>query len=136
MLCAIVAILLVRVDYNLGIAIGPQAMSTLSKLFLQFTIIVDFSIEDDQHTFILVEHGLVTTGSIYNGEAAHAECYAVSYPHTMFVRATVSNDLAHCIDQPTCLVIVVTRVNESSYSAHVLASSRYDRSCPGVSLSS
>jgi hypothetical protein len=128
MLYTIIPVFLVCVDDYFSVAIGPKTVPTLLELLLEFAIVVDFSIEDGQDTFILVEHGLVAQGSVYDGEAAHAERHAIAYPDSLFVRATMSNDPTHRVDHHTCIVIGVTCVNESRYSTHLLGSFRYDHS--------
>jgi hypothetical protein len=120
MMYAIIPVFLVGVDDHLGVAIGPQAVPALLKFLLKSTVVVDFSVEDDQDTFILVEDGLMALGPVDDGEAAHADRHAIAYPDALFVRATMPNDPAHRSDDGACLIVGVTRVNESRYAAHLL----------------
>jgi hypothetical protein len=111
---------LVSMDNDFRIAVRAKTVSPLSKLLLKFAIIVDFSIEDDDDTFIFVENGLVAKRYVDDREAPDADRHTIAYPDALFVRTTMANGLTHRIDEQTCVVTVTPRIDEPRYSAHLL----------------
>src|SRR6266487_4709301 len=114
----IITILLVGMNNCLCIAISSKVMSSLLEFFLKLTIIIDFTIEDDDDTPIFVENGLMAVSQVDNGEAARTQRNSLPYPGPLIIWPTVRNDLAHSVYELLRIVTTALRVDKSSYSAH------------------
>src|SRR5260370_9772344 len=110
----LIPVLFVGVNDGLGVTIRTKVMTTLLKLFLQFTIVIDFPIQDDENALIFVKNRLMTASQVDDREAAHAQGYAIINPHSLVVWPTVATALAHTVDQllrvvPTALYTYKSR---------------------------
>ncbi len=74
----IISIFFVRVNDDLGVAIGGKAVTKVLQLFLKLAIVVYFPIEDDKNTPIFVKNGLMSTPEVNNREAAHTQCNSIT----------------------------------------------------------
>src|SRR6266571_6957258 len=99
MLDAIIAIFLIGMYYRLCIALRSKVMPALLQFFLKLTVVIDFSIKDNQDTLIFVKNRLMTPSEIDNRKTPHAQCNSISKPNTLLIRATVPNDFAHPLDK-------------------------------------
>ncbi len=54
--------LLVSLDHNLGIGIGMKFISQCNELFPDFFEILNFSVQDNDHAFIIAVHRLIAIG--------------------------------------------------------------------------
>src|SRR5260370_2060891 len=97
-------------------------MTTLLKFFLQFTIVIDFPIQDDEYALIFVKNRLMTASQVDDRETAHAQGHAVINPHSLAIWPTVANDLAHAVDELLRIFATALSINKSGYSAHYLQS--------------
>src|SRR5712691_7711301 len=72
MLDTLITVLFVGVNDSLGVTIRAEVMATLLELFLQFTVVIDFPIQDDENALIFVKNGLVAASQVNDREAAHS----------------------------------------------------------------
>ena len=103
---------------GLGVTIGAEVMTMLLEVFLQFPIVIDFPIQDDENALIFVKNWLVTASKIDDRETAHAQGNTLIYPYPLVIWPTVANDLAHAVDELPRIVTTALSINKSSYSTH------------------
>ena len=118
MLDTVIPVLLVSVNDGLGVAIRTKVMTTLLKLFLQFTIVIDLPIQDDEDALIFVKNRLMTASQVNDRETAHAQGHTIINPHSLVIWPTVANDPAHAVDELLRVVTTALYINKSGYSTH------------------
>jgi hypothetical protein len=109
---------------GLGIAMSVELMAAPLKLCLQFAVVIDFSIEDNQHALIFVKHWLLTARQINNGEAAHPQGNPIACPDTLVIWTPVPDDLTHLVDKLPGIIAAALSINESGYPTHSALSFR------------
>src|SRR6266567_491427 len=92
---AIIAVFLIGMYNRLCIAFRSKVMPALLQFFLKLTVVIDFSIKDNQDTLIFVKNRLMTPSEIDNRKTPHAQRSSISNPNTLIIWATVPNDPAH-----------------------------------------
>src|SRR5581483_3743874 len=84
-----VAVLLIGMDNDFGITLCDKLMITLPKPGTQFLEIVDFAIKRDPDRPILVRHGLMPAGVVYDTESTLTQSYRTMSIITFRIRSTM-----------------------------------------------
>ncbi len=82
-------------NQHFGICFGIEPVAALNQLFTQFLIVVDFTVESEYQTFILVIDRLVSLFKVNDAQTtkAHGNMVVLIIAHA--VGATVCNDICH-----------------------------------------
>src|SRR5690606_5830159 len=69
---AAVAVVLVEVRHDLGVALGAQAVAGAPERLGRLAVVVDLAVEDERHAAVLVRHRLPAAGEVDDRQAVHA----------------------------------------------------------------
>jgi hypothetical protein len=76
-----------------------QAVASFQEFFAQFTIILDFSIENDSYRPVFVVHRLSAAIHVDDGQTPHAEPYMGIEMKPLVIGPPAANQCAHCTNQ-------------------------------------
>jgi hypothetical protein len=82
-------------DQCLGVAIRVKAMTLGDQIGPKRLIVVDFSIEDDPYSAVLIRNRLVARAQINDAEAAHADRNLPLDMEAFIVGTAMNNRVAH-----------------------------------------
>ena len=95
--------LLKAVQDDLRIRLRGKGVPQLQQFLSDLLIIIDFAVEIDYQSFVLVKNWLMSRAQVYNTQAAEAHGYKVILVKAAVVRPSVGNDLRHILN---CLIPV------------------------------
>src|ERR1041384_3810825 len=88
-------IILIEVNDRFAISLGIAYMPSLSQTLAQFSIVIDFAVEDKRDTSVLVVEWLVAAIHINDTQTAHPQSNVGLKVKTITVRSTMADNLAH-----------------------------------------
>ena len=74
------SILFVQMHDDFGVTVGAELMSGLEQFCTEFTIVVDFTVEDNLHAVVFVAQRLRAAGHVNDAQSPMPECYAGNVP--------------------------------------------------------
>jgi hypothetical protein len=110
-------VLIVRVNYGFGIAVGVEGVAQLLQLFAQLAIVVDFAIENNPGRAVAVVNWLFAAVQVDNGQPAHTQANRTLKVKAVVIRAAMANRIAHLTDEPLVHVITIVS-NYAGYATH------------------
>src|SRR5208337_5514903 len=99
---------------------GAEAMPAAFKLRAEFGKVVNLAVENDPCAAVFVEDGLMASGEVDDGEAAHAETGAVGDVESLIVGAAVHDLFAHVVHESFGDVALACCANHSGNATHGL----------------
>jgi len=115
---AVDAVLIVSVHDRFGVAVGVELVTELFQLRTEFEVVVDLAVEDDSRRAILVVNGLLAAFEVDDGEAAHREADGTVDVVSVFVRAAMTNRIAHAGQERFVNRLAVVS-NQSNDATHI-----------------
>jgi hypothetical protein len=103
-------------DY-LGVAVGVKLVPTGFKFRTQLREIIDFTVEDQPRSLILVVDWLVACGKIDDAQSTHAQSRAIANIDSFVVGPSMDDRLAHAMNVAS-VGWTTLKVDETCYSAH------------------
>src|SRR5450759_4098905 len=103
---------------DFGVGVGVEAMAAAFELGAEFGKVVNLAVENDPCVAVFVENGLMASGEVDDGEAAHAEASAVGDVESLIVGAAVHDLLAHVVDESFGDVALASCAHHTGNSAH------------------
>src|SRR5208337_3007584 len=89
----------VEMNDDFGIGVGVEAVAAVFELRAKFGKVVDLAVVNDPGAAVFVENGLMASGKVDDGEAAHAETSTIGDVDSLVVGASVHNLLAHVVHE-------------------------------------
>ena len=93
-------------------------MPALFELTPQLEVIVDFTVEHDPHSPVLVVNRLLAGRQVDNAQPPHAYADATGYVNAFVVRPAVRECLAHPSYVFNIGLVAAVRTNDAGYSTH------------------
>ena len=91
----VIAVLLVGVDDDLGVAASAEAMPGALEPRSELAKVVDLAVADDPDALVLVGDRLMAAGEVDDRQAAHAEQHLAVQVVAVIVGAAMGRDRAH-----------------------------------------
>ena len=110
------AFLLVQMDQDLCIAVGPKLVPLRDQAIAKFFIFVNFSVKDHPNGTIFVRNGLMSGSKINDAQPPHPDPTRALYVKPFIVRTTVPNDIAHRLHNSLARFAVPLKI--TCYAAH------------------
>ena len=118
LLNAVITVFLISMNNCFSIRRRLKMVPAFLEDVPQLTIVINFSIENNQNAPVFIENGLVTADQVDDRQAAHTHGHAITHPDPLVIRPTMSNDLTHAVYKLSSIFITTLCINKSGYSTH------------------
>src|ERR1039458_1974584 len=106
-------------DNHLSVGLGFENMPLAQEESAQLTKVVDFSVENDPDSAILIRERLVATAKIDDREPHVTESHLRRQVHPLIIRASMAYGIHHCSDQSGLYAGGLVKNQLSTNSTHV-----------------
>ena len=93
-----VAPLLITVNYDFGVAVGGEPVTGGEEFCAELAVVVDLSVEHDLDRAVFVADRLMAPREVDDAQPPHAKGCALSDKGPFVVGPTMTNHLAHAVD--------------------------------------
>ena len=109
----------IRIEDDLGIAVGAEHQSRCAKFGADFGEVVDLAIEDDLQPSLGDRHRLLSTAQVDDGETPVSERCVLIDVDARFIRPAMEKRIAHRANAPPCHGLVMPgEIDETRDAAH------------------
>src|SRR5579862_986501 len=114
----ILAVLLVKMNDGLCIALRTVTVAASDQLLPQSAVVVDFAVEDDHDGAVFVADRLMAGGEVDDAQAAHAQTHAALGEDAVVVGAAMGHDVAHALQYGAVRVRLLPEFENPCDAAH------------------
>src|SRR5208282_2116167 len=115
---AVGAHLFVEMNDDFGVGVSVEAVASAFEFGAEFGKVVNLAVVYDPGGAVFIENGLMASGEIDDGEAAHAQTSAVGDVESLIVGAAVHDLLAHVVHESFGDVALASCAHHSSNPTH------------------
>src|SRR5215469_5179069 len=118
MVHAFQTVILIEMNNHFGIAVCVKAVAAVFQSCTKLGKVIDFTVEYDPDSPILVVNWLAAHGKIDNAEPPHAQACAAHDMDPFIIRAAVHDGLTHSAYIRSIGHIAAVTANDAGYSTH------------------
>jgi len=113
------SVLLIQMHDSFSIAFGAIAMPLRFKVFAEFLMIVDFTVEDNPEALVFIRDWLMTSLNVDNAEPAHGQSDILFEKEAFIVGPAVRDAPVHTTQRIGLYMPVTIREENAADSTHI-----------------